>query len=79
MCPTSLLFHRKWVANTFLVNHIVCCSSITLHHADIVAKFESNPDIVVVPYPWSDAYSGVPPHSSDATANTFADLTKQFN
>ena len=64
MCLASLLFHRKWIANTFPVNHIVHCSSVTLRRADIVAKFESNPNIVVVAYPWNDTsnhtYSGIP-------------------
>jgi len=54
MCLLSLLLHRKWVSTTFPVNHIVCISFITLHHADIVTKFESNPNIVVIAYPWND-------------------------
>ena len=42
------------------------CSSITLHHADIVEKFERSLDIVVVTYPWNDnhVYSGILPHIS---------------
>jgi len=68
MCLVSLLFHRKWIANTFPVNHIAHCSSVTLRRADIVAKFESNPNIVVVAYPWNDTsnhtYSGIPLHTS---------------
>jgi len=68
MCLSSLLFHRKWVSTTFPVNHIVCISFITLHHADIVTKFESNPNIVVIAYPWNDdsnhTYSGIPPHTA---------------
>jgi len=69
MSLTSLLFHRKWITNTFPVNHIVVhCSSITFYCADIVVKFDSNHDIAVVTYPWNDinshAYSGIPLHTA---------------
>ncbi len=68
MCLASLLYHRKWIVDSFAANHIVCCSSFVLQWADIIAKYTTNLEVVLIAYPWMEdkngnhVYSGIPPH-----------------
>jgi len=66
MCLATLLYHRKWISENFMVNHVVRCSSVVLRRADVVQRCNENTGIVVVTCPWNDtcnhAYSGVPPY-----------------
>ncbi len=70
MCLASLLYHRKWIVDSFAANHIVCCSSFILRQADIIAKCTTNPEVVIIAYPWTEdgngnhVYSGIPLHSA---------------
>ena len=48
-----------------MVNHVVCSCCVVLHLANIFEKLESNPELIVVTYPWNDnvhKFSGVPPY-----------------
>jgi len=68
MCLASLLYHRQWIQNNFLINHIVQQCSNALRREDVVTRLTGNNAFVVVMYPWNDhdghTYTGVPPYVS---------------
>jgi len=59
MCLASLLYHRQWIFQKFMVNHVVHCCCIVFCDDDVMRRCNKNPEFVVVLYPWNDA-SGVP-------------------
>ncbi len=65
-----------------MVNHVVHCSSVVLHQADVVQRCDENPGIVVVTCPWNDnvghVYTGVPPYVAMLQELTLL-RTKQIN
>jgi len=67
MCLASLLYHRHWILENFMVNHVVRCCSVVLRHAAVIERCDRNPNLVRVSYPWNDRghiYTGIPPHVS---------------
>ncbi|KAG7343152.1 hypothetical protein IV203_021097 [Nitzschia inconspicua] len=67
MCLASLLYHRNWITDTLIPNHVVRVASTALRSVAVMAKLLNSPDLLVVSYPWNDAehsFSGIPPHAS---------------
>jgi len=67
MCLALLLFHRQWIYEKFMVNHVIHVCSIALRQDTVSRALNDNPQLVVVTYPWNDevnVYSGVPPYVS---------------
>ena len=51
--------------NTFMVNHVMHCVSVVLHHRDVIERCNTNSDLMCVSYPWNDwghVYTDIPPH-----------------
>jgi len=68
MCLASLLYHRQWIQNNFVRNHIVQHCSNALRREDVVTRLAGGNALVIVTYPWNDhdahSYTGVPPYMS---------------
>ncbi len=67
MCLALLLYHCHWIPENFMVNHVVHCCSVVLHHAEVIVRCNRNPNLVHVSYPWNDhghIYTGIPSHVS---------------
>jgi len=65
MCLALLLYHCHWILENFMVNHVVHCCSVVLHHAAVIERCDRNPNLVHVSYPWNDhghSYTGIPLH-----------------
>jgi len=54
MCLASLLYHRHWILENFMVNHVVHCCSVVLRDAAVIKRCNANPNLVHVSYPWND-------------------------
>jgi hypothetical protein len=64
MCLASLLFHRKWIVDTLVVNHVVRLASVTLRNESVLTKIDTL-KFLRVTYPWNDnehVFGGIPPH-----------------
>jgi hypothetical protein len=66
MCLASLLYHRSWIFDTFVTNHVVRVASYSLRDENVITKINSS-SFLKVTYPWNDnehSFSGIPPFSA---------------
>jgi hypothetical protein len=64
MCLASLLFHRQWIFDSLVVNHVVRVASVALRDENVLTKIETL-KFLRVTYPWNDnehVFGGIPPH-----------------